>query len=103
MAIDNSGIGDMVIMGRYVVLSMQESSYQLSIGGGVKLPTGSTNNEFKQAPSFAKNINTPLPTQMGTGEFEYKAELGLSKVIDNVRCNRYENTLYLIKNKLLFR
>ena len=98
VAIDNNGIGDMVIMGRYVVVPMQESSYQLSIGGGVKLPTGSTNNGFKQAPSFAKNINTPLPTQMGTGEFEYKAELGLSKVIDNNMRVDF-NTIYTYRPK----
>jgi len=83
VAIDNSGIGDMVIMGRYVALPMKDNGYQLSIGGGVKLPTGSTNEGFKQAPPFAKGINTPMPTQMGTGEFEYKAEIGLSKVIDS--------------------
>jgi hypothetical protein len=82
VAIDNKGIGDMVVMGRYVVLPMAEYGYQLSVGAGVKLPTGSTDDGFKKAPPFAQNTNTPLPTQMGTGEFEYKAELGISKLIN---------------------
>jgi len=82
VAIDNKGIGDMIVMGRYVVLPMAKYGYQLSIGAGVKLPTGSTDNGFTKAPSFAQNINTPLPTQMGTGEFEYKTELGISKLIN---------------------
>ncbi len=82
VAIDNKGIGDMVVMGRYVVLPMSEYGYQLSVGAGVKFPTGSTDNGFKKAPPFAQNTNTPLPTQMGTGEYEYKAELGISKLIN---------------------
>ncbi|MCD6190064.1 MAG: transporter [Sulfurimonas sp.] len=82
VAIDNKGIGDVIVMGRYVVLPMAEYGYQLSIGAGVKLPTGSTDDGFKKAPSFAQNTNTPLPTQMGTGEYEYKAELGISKLIN---------------------
>jgi len=82
VAIDNKGIGDMVVMGRYVVLPMKEYGYQLSVGAGVKLPTGSTDDGFKKAPPFAQNTNTPLPTQMGTGAYEYKAELGISKLIN---------------------
>jgi len=98
VAIDNTGIGDMVIMGRYVVLPMKENGYQVSIGGGVKLPTGSTNDRFKKAPPFAKNSNTPLPTQMGTGEFEYKAEVGLSKVIGSDMRVDF-NTIYTYRPK----
>jgi len=81
VAIDNNGIGDIIVMGRYVVLPMSEYGFQLSVGAGVKLPTGSTDSGFKKAPPFAANENTPLPTQMGTGEYEYKAELGISKLI----------------------
>ena len=81
VAINNSGIGDVVLMGRYVVLPMKEYGFQLSVGAGVKLPTGSTDSGFKKAPPFALRENTPMPTQMGTGAYEYKAELGLSKLI----------------------
>ncbi len=82
VAIDNNGIGDVIVMGRYVVLPMQDYGFQLAIGAGVKLPTGSTDSKFKQAPPFAADENTPLPTQMGTGAAEYKAELGVSKLIN---------------------
>lgn len=81
VAIDNQGIGDIVVMTRYVVLPMGEYGFQLALGGGIKFPTGSTDDGFKKAPIFAQNTNTPLPTQMGTGEYEYKAELGVSKPI----------------------
>ncbi|MEA2098964.1 MAG: transporter [Campylobacterota bacterium] len=81
VAIDNNGIGDIVVMGRYVVLPMADYGVQLSVGGGVKLPTGSTDSGFKTAPAFATSIDTPLPTQMGTSKAEYKAELGISKLI----------------------
>ncbi len=95
---DNKGIGDMVVMGRYVVLPMTEYGYQLSIGAGVKFPTGSTDDGFKKAPSFARNTNTPLPTQMGTGEYEYKAELGISKPI-NEKMRVDFHTMYTYRPK----
>jgi len=98
VAIDNKGIGDVIVMGRYVVLPMAEYGYQLSIGAGVKLPTGSTDDGFKKAPPFAQNTNTPLPTQMGTGEFEYKAELGISKLIDEDMRVDF-NTMYTYRPK----
>lgn len=82
VAIDNSGLGDIVLMGRHIVLPMQDYGFQLSVGAGVKFPTGSTDNGFKKAPPFAMSENTPMPTQMGTGAYEYKAELGISKLID---------------------
>jgi len=86
VAIDNNGIGDVIVMGRYVVLPMKDYGFQLSIGAGIKLPTGSTNSGFKTAPALAADSNTPMPTQMGTGEYEYKAELGISKLIgENMR------------------
>ncbi|MEA1956452.1 MAG: transporter [Campylobacterota bacterium] len=98
VAINNSGIGDVVVMGRFVVLPMQDYGFQFSIGGGVKLPTGSTNDGFKTAPAFATNVNTPLPTQMGTGKYEYKAELGISKPInENMRIDF--NTIYTYRPK----
>ncbi len=82
VAIDNSGIGDIVVMGKYVVMPMATYGYQLSIGAGVKLPTGSTDSGFKKAPPFAIGINTPMPTQMGTGTAEYKLSLGFSQMLD---------------------
>lgn len=82
VAIDNSGIGDIILAARHVLLPMSSYGYQLSIDGGVKLPTGKTNGAFEKAPAFAAGVNTPMPTQMGTGEFEYKVGAGLSYMLD---------------------
>ncbi|MEA1892025.1 MAG: transporter [Campylobacterota bacterium] len=98
VAIDNKGLGDIVVMGKYVVLPMKDYGFQLSLGAGVKLPTGSTDDGFKKAPVFATGSGTPMPTQMGTGEFEYKLELGLSKLIgESMRVDF--NTIYTYRPK----
>lgn len=81
VAIDNSGVGDIILVARHVV--MNDGDLQLSLDGGIKLPTGSNDNGFKKAPAFATGLNTPMPTQMGTGEFEYKIGMGLSYKIDD--------------------
>ncbi len=82
VAIDNDGIGDIIIMGKYAFIPMDTYGYQLSIGAGIKLPTGSTDSGFKKAPPFATGISTPLPTQMGTGAEEYKLSFGFSQMLD---------------------
>ena len=81
--IDNKGLGDSVVMLRHQVLTMQDYGYAVSIGAGVKLPTGSSDETFVKGPPFNPNMNTPLPTQLGTGEAEYKVELGFSKIFEN--------------------
>lgn len=81
VAIDNSGVGDIILIARHVIMS--QDNFKFSLDGGVKLPTGSNDNGFKKAPAFATNINTPMPTQMGTGEFEYKIGMGASYLIDD--------------------
>jgi Putative MetA-pathway of phenol degradation len=83
VAVKNSGLGDIIVMGRYALLLMQKYGFGISIDAGVKLPTGSTEDGFKKAPAFATGENTPLPTQMGTGKAEYKIGLGFSKVFEN--------------------
>ncbi|WP_286337577.1 transporter [Hydrogenimonas cancrithermarum] len=83
VAIDNSGVGDIVVMGKYVLRDMAAYGYQVAVEAGVKLPTGSTDSDFKKAPSFAQGVHTPMPTQMGTGAAEYKAGIGYSQMIDS--------------------
>ncbi|SMC09126.1 transporter [Nitratiruptor tergarcus] len=83
VAIDNSGIGDIAIIGKYVLLPMKQYGYQVAVEAGVKFPTGKTDKGFKKAPPFAQNIATPLPTQPGTGGAEYKFGLGFSKILSN--------------------
>jgi hypothetical protein len=85
VAIENSGIGDILLMGRYKLTDLKQDGYQTALKIGVKLPTGSTDEGFKKAPPFALNVNTPLPTQMGTGAAEYKLGIGISKLFGNAR------------------
>ena len=82
VAIENKGLGDIILAARYVLIPMSEGGYQLSLDGGIKLPTGATNGSFKTAPAIANGVNTPMPTQMGTGEFEYMIGLGATKMLD---------------------
>jgi hypothetical protein len=82
VAIDNSGIGDMALMVRHQILPMNASGFALAFDGGIKIPTGATDNGFKKAPAFALGLNTPLPTQMGTGGYEYMFGIGASQMID---------------------
>jgi len=85
VAINNSGIGDILLMGRYKLTDLKKDGYQTALKFGIKLPTGSTDDGFEKAPPFARNTNTPLPTQMGTGKAEYKLGIGLSKLFENAR------------------
>jgi hypothetical protein len=78
VVIDNKGVGDIIMMGRYVVLPMAKYGYQFSVGAGLKLPTGLSGATLKKAPANLKNAKTPLPTQAGTGKYEYKVEFGIS-------------------------
>ncbi|MBE0513329.1 transporter [Sulfurimonas sp.] len=81
VAIDNKGLGDIVLAARHILVPMSDANYQLSLDAGIKLPTGATNGSFKTAPAVANGVNTPMPTQMGTGEFEYMLGLGATKMI----------------------
>jgi len=81
--IDNKGLGDIVVMLKHQIISMKDNDFALSIGVGVKFPTGSTDETFVKGPPFNPSMNTPLPTQLGTGKAEYKLGLGFSKVFEN--------------------
>lgn len=81
VAIENKGLGDIVLAARHVLIPMNNQNYQLSLDTAIKLPTGATNGSFKTAPAVANGVNTPMPTQMGTGEFEYILGLGATKMI----------------------
>ena len=94
VAIDNSGLGDIIVMGRYKLNDMKKDGYQTALNFGVKLPTGSTDDGFKKAPPFAQNVNTPMPTQMGTGEAEYKLGVGVSKLLGEGRVDAHTMFTY---------
>jgi len=97
VAIDNSGLGDIIVMGRYKLTNIKEDGYQTALNFGVKLPTGSTDDGFKKAPPFAKGLTTPMPTQMGTGEAEYKLGVGVSKLLGKGRVDA--NTMFTYRPK----
>jgi len=99
VAIDNSGIGGIIVMGRYKLSDLKEDGYQTALKFGVKLPSGSTDDGFKKAPPFAPNVNTPLPTQMGTGKAEYKLGLGVSKLFGSGRLDASTMLTYRPKAK----
>lgn len=99
VAIDNSGLGDILLMGRYKLTDMEEDGYQTALKFGIKLPTGSTNNGFKKAPPFALFVNTPMPTQMGTGKAEYKLGAGVSKLLGSGRVDASTMFTYRPKAK----
>jgi len=86
----------MAVMGKYRFYN--QKGLQAAVGAGIKFPTGSTDKGFKKAPPFAKGVNTPLPTQPGTGGAEYKLEFGLSKVFDpTLRLDLH--TMYTYRSK----
>lgn len=83
VAIDNKGLGDIIVAARHIIVPMNKYGVQIAFDAGIKLPTGATNGSFRKAPAFANGINTPMPTQMGTGEFEYKVGIGVSSIVND--------------------
>ena len=82
----NNGIGDIAIIGGYELMNqMKGDPLFLSIGAGVKLPTGSTDEAFK-TPGGKK----VLPgMQNGSGSTDYILELGASKILPNSRIDAH--------------
>ncbi|MCP4722327.1 MAG: transporter [Desulfobacteraceae bacterium] len=79
----NDGLGDMVLMTRYRVLSQKQGSlFNLALGGGVKLPTGDT-DELDELSSSNGCYGTGF--QCGTGSWDPKFEIAFNKMIKNLR------------------
>lgn len=64
------GIGDALILAQYIVASNKQ--FQVSISGGVKLPTGNTNQRNQ-------GIFLSPDMQSGSGTFDYIVQLGIDK------------------------
>jgi len=80
---DNSGLGDSAIFGRYQVMSQKAGDpFFLAVGAGIKMPTGSTSEEDngKKLPVFLQN---------GSGSWDPKFEVGLSKVMGSFRLDTH--------------
>lgn len=80
-----SGIGDIVLMGRYALLQQKKGDWlNIAIGAGAKLPTGDADK--RNPPPFSNSHEYMGPgAQAGTGSWDPKFELGLTKFIDRSR------------------
>jgi hypothetical protein len=85
IGIENRGIGDIVLISSYRLSSNECRDFKAALRFGVKLPTGSTNDTFKQGAPGVSDIYAPLPTQMGTGAPEFKLGGGITKLFHRAR------------------
>jgi len=84
--LESSGVGDIAIVGRYGIMNqMKGDPLFLSIGAGVKLATGSTDEKF-QTPMGMKIVPG---LQNGSGSTDYMFELGASKILPNSRLDTH--------------
>ncbi|MEA1914329.1 MAG: transporter [Campylobacterota bacterium] len=82
----NKGLGDTLVIGRYEILNQKKGdSVFLSVGAGVKLPTGSTSKTFN---SPAGDTKFPI-MQLGSGSTDYLAEVGISRFLPNSRIDAH--------------
>lgn len=80
-----AGLGDVVVMGRYALLSERSGDWlNLAVGAGLALPTGDA--DHKNPKPFSKNYEYMGPgAQLGTGSFDPKFELGATKFLGRSR------------------
>jgi hypothetical protein len=76
---DNSGLGDVKVIGRYSLLSERKGDLlSMTVGGGLKLPTGDTDK--KNVVPFSTNHEYMGPGfQLGTGSWNPIFEFGITK------------------------
>jgi hypothetical protein len=90
----NKGLGDMKIIGKYQLLSQKRKDpIFLSVGLGLKLPTGSTNKTFD---TIKGEERTPT-MQLGSGSVDYITEVGITKFMKNSRIDAH--TMYTFTNE----
>ncbi|WP_291326166.1 transporter [Desulfovibrio sp. UCD-KL4C] len=84
-----SGLGDMVFMGRYALMTQREGDWlSFSIGAGVKCPTGDADHENDQP--FSKMYEYLGPSaQLGTGSWDPKFEIGATKMFGRSRVDAH--------------
>ncbi len=87
--ITHNGIGDVRISGRYALISrndsIKQSSFQLQIGAGIKLPTGNYSNDAHST----SNVYT------GTGSWDFPMDLNLYWSLNDKWSIQSENTFVL--------
>lgn len=86
---DNTGIGDIVTMGRYALWSQRAGDpLSVAVGAGVKMPTGSSGKENQEPFNASKPYMGP-GFQLGTGSWDPKAELGLTRMFGRHRLDSH--------------
>lgn len=87
--LSNDGLGDSKVVVRYQLLNQKKGApLFLAIGGGVKLPTGSTNKKFNTIAGL-KQANQTQTMQLGSGSYDYIAEIGATKFLPNSRIDAH--------------
>lgn len=84
-----SGLGDMVLMGRYALMTQRSGDWlNLAIGGGLKLPTGDADHENGLPYSNVHKYIGP-GGQLGTGSWDPKFEVGATKFFGRSRVDAH--------------
>lgn len=85
----NMGVGDMVVMARYALMSQRKGDWlNLAFGAGVKLPTGDSDKENVRPFSVGHKYMGP-GFQLGTGSWDPKFELGATKFFGKSRVDAH--------------
>ncbi|MFM2482919.1 transporter [Celerinatantimonas sp. YJH-8] len=92
----NSGLGDVVVMGRYALMTQRGGDWlNLAIGAGLKLPTGEAGR--KNGLPFSRRYQYLGPSaQLGTGSWDPKFEIGATKMFGRSRVDAH--MMYTIAN-----
>jgi hypothetical protein len=85
----NEGLGDIVLMGRYGLLTQRKGDpFSLSVGAGLKLPTG--NSDLQNEPPFNAKCDYMGPGfQLGTGSWDPKFEVGATYMFGQSRLDAH--------------
>lgn len=84
------GIGDAIILARYKLFS--NNNYEFSLGGGLKLPFGSTNNTNNQGILLSADLQPGSNSLDGIFIATYKYNLGFRKTTNILLRNTYRKT-----------
>ncbi len=98
--IDNSGIGDMRVFGRYQLTSQKMGSgFFSAIDLGLELPTGKTNKNFKNKKGMKMPNHQPIGMQLGDGSVDFIFGLSATKLMLKHRLDASAMYIYNHKGK----
>ena len=95
--IDDEGIGDSMVVFRYGVFNqMKGDPLFLSVGAGLKIPTGDTDKSFR-TPMGTNPLLDTQPMQLGTGSWDGIFEIGATRLLPRSRIDAH--ALYLLRGE----